>query len=128
MTTQHTPGPWIVSPKPGYMGAKRIQHPDALSDIALAWGEADARLIAAAPELATLCDELRATCGMLQDELSRVKAECDTLRAERVRLHGMLEVVSAEYLYVMNTNDIRDSRQNGQNAYAIAKDAVGDDT
>ena len=62
MTTQHTPGPWTVDASLCTVHHLMFQEPlDNRNKIAVVTSEADARLIAAAPEL------LEALKGLLQE-------------------------------------------------------------
>ena len=78
--TQHTPGPWTVA-KAGYgalwAGPAQIPHPgrDAIRlDEKLAQREADARLIAAAPDLLAALQDLLAQAQDCRDSTFRAFA------------------------------------------------------
>ncbi len=93
-TTQHTPGPWsIVGPEPVNDSARcggcdyRIiaQHERGAMTVAIAFDDApNARLIAAAPDLLTSCQELLA---MVDELLPLAKQGCGwgTLATDQAR-------------------------------------------
>jgi hypothetical protein len=75
MTTQHTPGPWYSQPTAGHEthGQSAIASEATGKTVALAYdGEADARLLAAAPELLEALNNL---AGGLVDYMNDDEAE-----------------------------------------------------
>ena len=84
--TQHTPGPWTMTNQPRFGGRQRnIVGGPAQIDVATAQGhdadvaEANARLIAAAPETAAERDRLKAINAELLGALKRL---CDQVEAQ----------------------------------------------
>jgi hypothetical protein len=75
MTTQHTPGPWYSQPTAGHEthGQSAIASEATGKTVAIAYdGEADARLLAAAPELLEALNNL---AGGLVDYMNDDEAE-----------------------------------------------------
>jgi hypothetical protein len=87
MTTQHTPGPWTFrrSATPDAFRQYRVYPEDSGNDIAVIYdcdqSEANAQLIAAAPETARQRDELLEACKTLLLETGR-RARKSNLRQE----------------------------------------------
>ena len=98
MRTKHTPGPWKYAPhlcSDGYRvfvphEADNDQH-DAIADLET-WQtpeetEANACLIAAAPDLLAACEKLAdhmdfmPTDGILPDVLAKIQSDCEQARA-----------------------------------------------
>jgi hypothetical protein len=76
MTTQHTPGPWEV--RDYELGLKAISTPNIKHYLATEIDAADARLIAAAPELLLA---LRCIAGYLDIENARQEARAAIAKA-----------------------------------------------
>lgn len=57
-TAKHTPGPWVVKPTTSRVHNFRVESAQDCEDIALCIELADARLIAAAPDLLTALEAL----------------------------------------------------------------------
>lgn len=75
MTTQHTPGPWYSAPTAGHdmHGQSAIAQEATGKTVAVAYdGKADARLLAAAPELLQVLNDL---AGGLVDYMNDDEAE-----------------------------------------------------
>lgn len=95
MTNAHTPGPWIVQPAktgdtlamiraalPGYSGTRKIAE---VTDVGTA-GDANAALIAAAPELLAACKATLAK--IISMEIRATWGEAQTLAAAIAKAEG----------------------------------------
>jgi len=95
MTTQHTPGPWRLSSGDEteiFSGAKPVAraHCGGLTSVKLPEAEANARLIAAAPELLAALEEMYALYAdhAQYDEEGHETAAINSARAAIARATG----------------------------------------
>lgn len=86
MTAQHTPGPWRYDYAPGYCGELLAPNGTTLAEFVTEPSEADARLIAAAPELLEALNAMLTHMGMDEDEWNKVTF--DQARAAIAKANG----------------------------------------
>ena len=82
MTTQHTPGPWVVDPD---TATATIRSETGTSVARCYQGDEDARLIAAAPDLLAACGALMKAEGIKNGERNGYVMGCVSIAIDKAQ-------------------------------------------